>query len=138
MRLRRAARHRQDVSQIEMQMIVGLTTARAERPSPRAWKYLAGEGRVPLDRFAVVEIDVADAVNVHRRAPAVRRRVHAQRMSRGPVSAVGGDVYERSYRLAESLERRSEQRDRARDVTRKSSKRRGFADVRLDELPQGE
>ena len=55
-----------------------LAAMRAERTRPRAGQLLSRERRVALDRVARVEIDVADAIDVHGGAPAVRRRAVAR------------------------------------------------------------
>src|SRR5688572_766559 len=71
----RVPRDRVDVAEVDVQVVIGLAGASTVRSRPDAGQRVARDLRVPLDRGAVVEEGVADAIDVRRRGPAVSRRV---------------------------------------------------------------
>src|ERR1051325_170636 len=60
---RRIARAREQVAEVDVQMIVGGTAVLTVRSRPRARQHAARYGAEALDRFAVVEEDVTDSVD---------------------------------------------------------------------------
>src|SRR6185437_7896061 len=134
----RAVRHRQQVSEVDVELVVSLAAIRPEGTRPRGGQRLPSQRRVSLDGLAVVEEHVANAIDVDRGAPAVRRGVRTHRVARRPIAAVRRDVHIRAAGATKALEAEREHRDRARYVARKPTQWRSFADVGLNELPERE
>ena len=135
---RRIVRHRDEIAEVDVQMIIGEATILANRPDPRTGQRLARDVGVALDAITRIEILVADAIDVHCRRPAVRRRVTRQLVLRRAIAAVGGDPHGLSDGLPKAFEKRSRQHDGARYVARKEAKRRRLTDIRMDEFPHVE
>src|SRR5690242_3588202 len=132
LRVERIARgivgHGDDVPEIEMQMVVGEAAILADGADPRRRQRLARDLRVALDPLTRVQILVADAVDVHRGRPAMRRGMARQLVLRRAIAAVRGDPHRLTDRLAKALEHGGGERHRAGHIARKEAKRGDFPD----------
>jgi hypothetical protein len=135
---RRAVWHRHDIPEIEVKLVVGLTAIRPEATRPNAGQRLPRQRGVSVDRLSIVELHVADPIDVHGSAPTMRCGAGVHRVTRRAVPAVGRDVNEGAGGVAEALETEREHRDGARDEAWETAKGRRFTHVRLNELPQRE
>src|SRR5690348_16373918 len=135
---RRVVRHGDDVSEIEVEMVVGEAAIFAGWKNPCAGERLARDLGIPLGPLARVEILVADTVDVHRGGPAVRRGMARQLVLWRAIPAVGGDPHRLAHGLTKALEHGRRERYRAGHEARKEAERGGLSDVRLDELPEME
>jgi len=75
---RRAAWHREDEAEVDVQMIVRLASGDAKGTRPRGRQRLSRQRSISFDCFAVVQKHVADAIDVDRRSPTVGRRIPIQ------------------------------------------------------------
>src|SRR5678815_1467432 len=119
-----------------MGLVVGLPAGRAERTRPHTGQRLSRQRGVALDCLAIVELHVADPIDVDRGPPAVRRRSRVHRVSRRPISPIRRDVDEGAHGVAKALETEREHGDTAWDITWKTAQRSRFAHVGLDQLPE--
>src|SRR2546423_478079 len=94
--------------------------------------------RVARDRFFIVEVSVADAVDVGRGSPAVKRHALVSPMRRGSISAIRADKNWRVDFAAKIFEVTRQREDRARDVVWKlPQKQFRFARINRDQFRQG-
>src|SRR3954462_9932242 len=68
-------RNRQHVPEVEVHVILGVTGGRAVRARPDSGQCLSGDQAEALDRTPVVQVGIADPVDVRGGTPGVRRRV---------------------------------------------------------------
>src|SRR3954453_20741262 len=127
--LRCTARNGCHVTDIDVKVIVGRRDRVAGWTDARERQHSTQDGAVALDLRRAVEKVVADAVDVSRGAPAVRRPAARQRVRRRAIATVGHDAHGRADFRAERLERRGEHADRGRDVAWKDPHGRGLAHV---------
>src|SRR5262245_59760618 len=126
----------ENVSEVNVQVIVGLALVVAVGANPRTGKYAIRDSRVSLDLLFGVEPVIANPVDIGRAAPAVHGRVVGRTMRGTAVAAVRSDMHKRSDSAPEQLEVRGQDGYRARNVPRIYPYRLSLTHVDYHELPE--
>src|SRR5690348_5111788 len=132
----RVVRHRDQIPEVDAEMIVGKAELVPHWPDPSAGKRGARDLGEALDAIARVEILVTDPIDVHRRGPAVRRCVSRELVSRRTVAAICRDAYWLTDSVAKMLEHQRAECHRARYITREKAEGHRFSHIRVYEFPQ--
>src|SRR5688572_5708120 len=129
-------RHRQHVPEIQVEVILRVPRRLTVRAGPDTGQSFPGDEAEALDRTPVVEVRIADPVDIGGGPPRVRSGVPRKAMRGRAVTAVCRNVHKRTNRFPEPLQAHCQECYSARNVPGKCPQRRRLPDVNLDELPQ--
>src|ERR1700674_4830314 len=131
-------RHRQHVTQIQVQVVFRIAGRSAVRTCPDAGQRLPRDQAKALDCTPGVQVGIADTIYIGGRPPGVRSGVLGEPMGRRAIPPVRRDVDQRPDGLPEPVKAHCQQRYCARNVPGESPEGRGLPHVDLDELPEQE
>src|ERR1700730_17573146 len=124
-------RHRQHIAQVEVEVVFSEAGRRPVRAGPNARQGLTRNQAEPLDRAPIVQVGIANPVDVGGGPPGMRSRVLGKTVGRRSIAAIRRDMNPRPDCIPKPLQAHCQERYSARNVPGESPQWRSLTYVDL-------